>query len=109
MKKNKNTKEINKFFKKKINKITKGKTKEYRKMVKEELWKRYKIENYYDEIDIWVIKCNVKTGIIRMYERYTGRNVENEMGLTPAQLCQKENAENLNKLIQKYFYELNDE
>ena len=42
-----------------------------------------------------------------MYERYTGRNVENELGLTPTQLCQKENAENLNKLIQKYFYELN--
>ena len=84
-----------------------GKTKEYRKMVKEELRNRYGIENYYDEIDVWVIKCNVKTGIIRMYERYTGRNVENELGLTPTQLCQKENAENLNKLIQKYFYELN--
>lgn len=87
--------------------LLKGKIREHREAVKKRLLVECGIENYYDEIDVWVMKGNVKTGIVRMYERYTGKNVLNEMGLSPEQLCQKENAENLNELIKRYFYELN--
>lgn len=84
-----------------------GRGREYRKLVRERLQRSYGIENYYDEIDVWVIKGNVKSGIVRMYERYTGESVTDGVGLTPQQLCQKENAEKLNELIKQYFYKLN--
>ena len=62
------------------------------------------ITNYWDEIDIWVAKTNVRTGIMRMYQRFKGRGSD----ITEMQReYQTEGAAMMNQLIVNYFYELN--
>lgn len=63
-----------------------------------------RIINYWDEIDIWVAKPNVRTGIMRMYQRFKGRGSD----ITEMQReYQTEGAAMMNQLITNYFYELN--
>lgn len=62
------------------------------------------IKNYWDEIDIWVVKTNVRTGIMRMYQRFKGFG--DDISKMQKQY-QAEGAMMMNQLITNYFYELN--
>lgn len=62
------------------------------------------IKNYWDEIDVWVVKTNVRTGIMRMYQRFKGFG--DDISKMQKQY-QAEGAMMMNQLITNYFYELN--
>ena len=77
----------------------------YKKKVIERCKEQLHIENYWDEIDIWVVKTNVRTGIMRMYQRFKGLG----SNITAMQKqYQAEGAMMMNRLILNYFYELNN-
>lgn len=76
----------------------------FRQRVIERCGAQLGIRNYWDEIDIWVVKTNVKTGIMRMYQRFRGGG--SDISAMKRQY-QEEGALMMNQLIINYFYELN--
>ena len=76
----------------------------FKKKVLQQCGEQLNIKNYWDEIDIWVVKTNVRTGIMRMYQRFKG--LGNDISEMQRQY-QAEGAMMMNQLIMNYFYELN--
>ncbi len=76
----------------------------FKQKVLEQCGETLGIKNYWDEIDIWVVKTNVRTGIMRMYQRFKG--LGNDISEMQKQY-QAEGAMMMNQLITNYFYELN--
>ena len=82
--------------------IVKGDQKKYYDIVKKILKEQYDIDNYYEELDVWVIKDNVKSGILRLSQKYIDKDFYDNLNSE-----QSDNVDKLNKLIQEYFYNLN--
>lgn len=82
--------------------IVRGDQKKYYDIVKKILKEQYDIDNYYEELDVWVIKDNVKSGILRLSQKYIDKDFYDNLNSE-----QSDNVDKLNKLIQEYFYNLN--
>lgn len=97
---------LNKYGCEEINEVfEKGKQDEFYADVQEVCKSELYIDKYWDEIDIWVAKDNVETGILRTYQRELG--LGDDITVLQQQI-QEQGALAFNRIIVESFKQMND-